>query len=424
MLYNKDMSDKITWQNIRVKLGALIPWERNPKKITKTAARRLLKNLEDFGQWQDVAVGPDLEVYDGHQRLNTWSAAYGPDFEIDAKQSSRALAEDERERFVIEAHVGAVGQFDFDALESFSMPVLMEAGFDSEYLAQVNKDADKLKGLLSGGEADPVDAEPQIDRAAELNEKWGVVTGDLWKIGDHRLLCGDSTKREDVERAMGGENAEMVWTDPPYGVNYGEKLDEHNAMGYKVRTIENDNLPPAELEVFIRSALSNASEFCIDGAAIYVACPAGTLLPTIINAFVGSGFDFRWGLIWLKDQIVLSRADYHFKHENILYGWKPGAAHYFIDDRKQTSVFEYPRPKKSEEHPTMKPVELIQHMLRNSSRPGGLVIDMFGGSGSTMLAAQNEKRAARLVELSPNYCAVILERMATAFPDLTIERIE
>jgi DNA modification methylase len=268
------------------------------------------------------------------------------------------------------------------------------------------------------------DAEPQVDRAAELLEKWQVKPGDLWQIGAHRLLCGDSTKREDVARVMGGERARLTWTDPPYGVHYGEKMEEANAMGYRVRQIENDDLPPDKLEEFIRSALKNAAEFSVSGAAIYVACPAGTPLPALIAAFAGSGFDFRWGLVWVKDQIVLSRADYHFKHENILYGWKPDGAHYFTADRTQASVFDYPRPKKSDEHPTMKPIELIQHMLRNSSEPGDIVYDGFGGSGSTMLACENEKRICRIIELSPAYASVELERMATAFPGIEIKRLE
>ena len=170
--------------------------------------------------------------------------------------------------------------------------------------------------------------------------------------------------------------------------------------------------------------MKNAAEFCGAGAAIYVASPAGTLLPSLIKAFEGSGFEYRWGLIWLKDQIVLSRADYHFKHENLLYGWKPDGAHYFTDDRTQSSVFEYPRPKVSEEHPTMKPVELVRHMIRNSSEKGDIVYDAFGGSGSTMLAAENEGRQCRMVELTPKFCSVILERMATAFPELSIKRLE
>ena len=185
-------------------------------------------------------------------------------------------------------------------------------------------------------------------------------------------------------------------------------------MGYRVRTIENDDLPPEQLEEFVRTALKNCAEFSGKGAAIYVACPAGTLLPAIISAMAGSGFDYRWHLVWLKDQIVLSRADYHFKHENILYGWKPDGAHYFIDDRKQSSVFEYPRPKKSEEHPTMKPIELVEHMIKNSSRVGDIVLEPFGGSGTTLLACERQGRICRITELSEKYGAVILERFFTA----------
>jgi len=256
-----------------------------------------------------------------------------------------------------------------------------------------------------------------------LLEKWKVSVGDLWQIGEHRLLCGSSLDRDGVARLFGDLLARLVWTDPPYGVNYGAKMESANPIAHRVRTIENDDLPPEELEVFIRSALSLAAEFSVAGAAIYVASPAGTLLPSLIKAFEGSGFEYRWGLIWLKDQIVLSRADYHFKHENILYGWKPDGAHYFIDDRKQTSVFEYPRPKKSEEHPTMKPIELVQHMIRNSSQSGDVVYDCFGGSGTTMIASQNEGRVCRIVELSPAFASVQLERMSTAFPALEIKRL-
>jgi DNA modification methylase len=293
-------------------------------------------------------------------------------------------------------------------------------------LLKAMRDGDRVfDGMLNsmGAKEETQDAEPQIDRAAELLEKWQVKTGDLWQIGEHRLLCGDSTKREDVERVMGGELAKLVWTDPPYGVSYGDKLEEANPMGYMVRQIENDDLPPDQLESFLRTALSNVAEYCADGAGIYVASPAGTPLPALIASFAGSGFDYHWGLVWLKDQIVLSRADYHFKHENILYGWKPGAAHYFTADRTQSSVFEYPRPKSSEEHPTMKPIALIQHMLCNSSQSNDIVMDVFGGSGSTMLACENTKRQCRMIELAPKYCSVILERMSTAFPGIEIGKL-
>ena len=153
----------------------------------------------------------------------------------------------------------------------------------------------------------------------------------------HLLIVGDCTDAAVVERVMGQDKAEMVWTDPPYGVSYGDKLEASNPMGYRVRQIENDSLKPEELEEFIRSCFRICADFTVAGAAIYSACPPGTLLPRLIAAFDDSGFDFHWGLVWVKDQIVLSRADYHFQHENILYGWKPDGAHNWTGDRKQSS---------------------------------------------------------------------------------------
>jgi len=299
------------------------------------------------------------------------------------------------------------------------------AAADGGILAETRKQDKVFNDLLQGMglKDEAVDAPAEIDRAAELLEKWGVKEGEIYTIDNHRLLCGSSIVYDDVARLFGDERARLVWTDPPYGVKYGEKLDAANPIIHRVRTIENDDLPPEELEAFIRLALKNAADFSKQGAAIYVASPAGTLLPSLIKAFEGSGFEYRWGLVWLKDQIVLSRADYHFKHENILYGWKPDGAHFFIDDRKQTSVFEYPRPKKSDEHPTMKPVALVQHMIRNSSERGDVVYDAFGGSGTTMLASHNEGRVCYMCELSPAYCSVVLQRMTDAFPNSEIKKL-
>lgn len=417
------MSDKLHWANVTVKLGDLKPWSANPKFSTKAQAQRIIDSFKKFDQVQTIAISPELDVYDGHQRLSALLTIHGADYQIDARQSNRLLTEAERRELVITLHTGAVGSYDWQALSGWEAKELKGWGMDGDTLKAWNNDANNLKELLNADEPETVDAEPQIDRAAELLEKWQVKTGDLWQIGEHRLLCGDSTKREDVERLFLEKRASLTWTDPPYGVNYGDKMDATNPMGYRVRSIENDDLPAAELEVFIRSALKNAAEFSVKGAAIYVACPAGTPLPALISSFTGSGFDFRWGLVWLKDQIVLSRADYHFKHENILYGWNGDGAHYFTDDRTQSSVFEYPRPKKSEEHPTMKPVALVQNMIRNSSVRGDIVYDAFGGSGTTMLASENEGRVCYMCELSPAFASVVLERMSTAFPALEIRRL-
>jgi len=290
-----------------------------------------------------------------------------------------------------------------------------------DLLHQVNSDDERVQQMLAEiaerehlqyGEPPPDAPEPQVDRAEELRVKWGVETGQLWEIGRHRIICGDCTDPAVVARVMGGERAALIWTDPPYGVKYGDKLESANPMGYRVRTIENDDLPADQLEEFIRSALKLAAEFSDPGSAIYVACPAGTPLPALISSFAGSGFEYHWGLVWLKDQLVLSRADYHFRHENILYGWKPDGAHYFTDDRTQDSVFVVDRPKRSEEHPTMKPVELVERMVTNSSRKDSVVYDPFLGSGTTLVACERLNRVGRGIEISPGYVAVSLQRLA------------
>ena len=406
------------------KLVDLVPDKDNANKGTQRGLKALDTSLRQYGAGRSILVDKHGRIIAGNKTVER-AADIGLDDVIVVESDGTKLVAVKRTDLDLDSEDGKaralatydnrVGQldldWDIDALKSVDSDVLKELWNVDEL--------DKM-GVMAKPEGD---AEPQIYRAAELQEKWQVKTGDLWRIGEHRLLCGDSTKRDDVEKVMGGEKAQLVWTDPPYGVNYGEKLEDANPIAHRVRMIENDDLPPDKLEEFLRTCLINACEVCDDGAVIYVASPAGTLLPALIASFTGSGFTYHWGLIWLKDQIVLSRADYHFKHENILYGWKHGAAHYFTDDRTQPSVFEYPRPKASDEYPTMKPIELIQHMIRNSSKVGWLVLDIFGGSGSTMLACENARRKCRMVELADKYCAVTLERMATAFPGIEIERV-
>jgi DNA modification methylase len=282
---------------------------------------------------------------------------------------------------------------------------LEASGFDADDLDQILNDL----GMMDEPTPDPG---AQVDRAAELQEKWQVQRGDVWQVGRHRVMCGDSTCKDDVDRLMGGVRAVMVWTDPPYGVNYGDKIDAANPMGYRVRAIKNDDLTGGQLEEFIRSAYINAADASVPGATIYAACPSSSELPTAIASFLDSGFEFRWQLVWVKDQLVLSRADYHFRHENILYGWKSDAGHYFTDDRTQDSIFEFPRPKQSPEHPTMKPVELITRAITNSSRTNESVYDPFLGSGTTIVACEQTNRIGYGMEISEAYVAVTLQRLS------------
>jgi len=395
------------------------PARKNANKHTARGMGALQKSIQSDGWIGAMTTAADGEMIAGSARIETVAQVFGTDAEpiIVESDGTRPIvvvrkdipnADDKRAQRLALAdnRVHEIDlTWDAEVLAGFDADVLGDLWTPEELSDLGQQWADEQRGKQE-------DAGAQIDKAEELRVKWGVESGQLWQLGDYRLICGDCTDKATVERVMQGERAALIWTDPPYGVNYGAKLDAANPMGYRVRSIENDDLSPDKLEVFIRSALSRCAEYSSEGAAIYVACPAGTLLPTLIASFVGSGFTFHWGLVWVKDQLVLGRGDYHFKHENILYGWKPDGAHYFIPDRTQTSVFEYPRPKSSEEHPTMKPVELVEHMVRNSSQVGDMVLDPFLGSGTTLIACERLGRKCRAVEISPGYCAVAIERWA------------
>ena len=208
----------------------------------------------------------------------------------------------------------------------------------------------------------------------------------------------------------------MIWTDPPYGIDYVKTKNQalkHLHKGTRVKTdIANDSLSPEQTHQLFRAALALATRWAKRGAACYAAVPAGPLLVGFIQAFVAAGFSFKHHLVWIKQQMVLGRSDYHYRHEPILYGWLENGAHYFTEDRTQTTVFEINKPVTSEFHPTTKPVELIARMIANSSRPGELVYDPFCGSGSTLLAAHQLGRIGYGVDVSPGYVAVTLERLS------------
>ena len=234
-------------------------------------------------------------------------------------------------------------------------------------------------------------------------ESW-VKPGDLFELGEHRLLCGDSTRTDDVGRLMDGERAACMWTDPPYGVNYKGKAG----------SIQNDGAEG--LEALINGAFGAANDALADGAAIYVAHPAGPNSVTFGVSFVAAGWRLHETLVWVKDSLVLGHSDYHYRHEPILFGYRPakgrrgrGGEGWYGDD-SQTTVFEVPRPKRSAEHPTMKPVELITLMLMNSTRSNEVVYEPFSGSGSTLMACEVLGRKARAIEIDPRFVQVALER--------------
>jgi DNA modification methylase len=275
-------------------------------------------------------------------------------------------------------------------------------------------DADELDAILAGV-VDEAKADPgaRTDEAEKLQAVWKVRRCDLWLVDRHRLLCGDSTKSDDVARLMGGDHFRLMWTDPPYGVSYADKNEYLNAVarGNSIQTpIENDHMTESQTEALLREAFSLAAQYGTAGAGCYVAAPAGPLHRRFIDALDASGFRYKHQLVWVKNQFVLGRSDYHYRHEPILYGWKDDGAHYFADDHTLDSVFEVDKPHNSDLHPTQKPIDLVRPMIEHSSKRDELVYDPFAGSGTTGIACEQTGRQARLIELSPAYCAVVLQR--------------
>ena len=389
----------------RVPAKELLPNPRNWRRHPREQATALQGILAEVG-YADALLAretPDgLMLIDGHLRAETTPNQDVPVLVLDVTE-----AEADKILLTLDPLVG-LATVDKEDLRS----LMDSVKFSSDELAAA------LRPLWPGRQELPELKDPpaQIDRAVELKAKWGTAAGQLWQIGDHRILCGDCRLAPDVARlwADGGPKQRMVWTDPPYGVDYAAKniFLNRSDRGNRIQTpIENDKLTAGETGILFKQALEVARQFAEPGAACYATVPSGPLLFYFFQAFTAAGFTFHAQLTWVKHHFVIGMADYHHRYEPILYGWLPDAAHYFVDDRSQDDVFEIDKPQVSEFHPTTKPVELIARMVANSSRLRELVYDPFCGSGSTLLAAHQLGRIGYGVEIDPGYVAVTLERM-------------
>jgi len=405
---------KITTKKVNLSEIKLNP--DNPRTISKKDMDLLVKSLKEFPEMlelREIVVDETMTVLGGNMRTLALRKIGAK--EATAKIVSGLTAAQKRE-FVIKDN-GSMGSWDMDALANAwgDLP-LVDWGLDLP--------EDWLTPPPVEGTAD---AEPQIDKAEELNKIWQVKPGDLFHIGEHRLLCGDSTKQEDVERVMGGGKADMVFTDPPYGVSYADKNKYLNAIarGNRIQTpIENDHKNITELaEDIIYPAFCRIKDILAERSSYYITAPQGGDLLMMMMMMQKAGLILRHMIIWVKNNHVLGRTDYNYKHEPILFGWVNVHDFYGMGEHK-FSVWEIDKPLKSNLHPTMKPVELINNAIKNSCPTNGIVADLFGGSGSSMVASENTDRKCRMVEISPDYCAVILQRMHDAFPEIEIKRIE
>ncbi len=240
------------------------------------------------------------------------------------------------------------------------------------------------------------------DYEIELPKDPKTKRGNIYKLGNHYLMCGDCTNLDDVQKLMQGQKADLIITDPPYNVNYEGKTEDN-------LKIINDNMEDSQFYNFLESAFINLNNSLKDGGAAYI-FHADTEGLNFRKAFVDSGFKLAQCLIWSKNTFVMGRQDYQWQHEPILYGWKLGAGHYFINDRKQSTILNFDKPSRNEEHPTMKPIDLVAYLIKNSSKKNEIIIDFFGGSGSTLIACEQLNRKAYLMELDPRYCDVIVDR--------------
>lgn len=312
-------------------------------------------------------------------------------------------------------------------------PISAMAGTDQEKLGELvgalRVDDDALRRLL-GSLAGPEDRRAGLTDPDDAPPVPGATThraGELWALGDHRLLIGDATSPDDVARLLGDAPVDLLWTDPPYGIAYTGGTEEH-------LTLANDDLSPDALRTLLVAAFRLVPLRA--GAVFYIASPAGPMHVEFLLACREAGLRIRQTLIWVKDRFVLGRTDFHYRHEPVLYGelgakdhepiaygWAEGEPHLYRGGRRLDTVWEVKRPARSREHPTMKPVELVARALEYSTRPGDVVYDPFGGSGTTLIAAEQLGRQARLLELDPKYSAVIIERWE-AFTGRAAERLD
>jgi DNA modification methylase len=370
----------------------LLPWSENPRK-NSAAVDKVVASIKRFGFGNPIlARQADNEVIAGHTRLLA-AEKLGLEFvpvrfmDLDpADAHMMALADNK---------LGEISEWDDEML---SRQVAEMDAADAELLGFDEKDRKRLEDIVT--KLDPVDGVDSED--IELPPEPVSVPGEVYELGPHRLVCGDSTSADSWALLLGDERVDLVWTDPPYGVSYVGKTKD-------ALTIENDALSPENLRVFLDDVFAMLLAHSKPGAAWYVAAPAGPLFGVFGNALEAIGV-WKHTLVWVKQQFVMGRCDYHYRHEAIFYGWEPNGPHYWCGARNLDTILEFDRPKRSTQHPTMKPPELIQHCIKNSSREGALVVDAFGGSGSTLIAAAKEGRRARLIELSPQYCDVIRKR--------------
>ena len=375
----------------------LLPYARNARTHSDDQVAQIAASIAEFGFTNPILAGSDGVIVAGHGRL---AAAQKLGLEVVPVVVLDHLSPTQRRALVIADNRIAENAGWDDAMLRIEIAALQDDDFD---VSLTGFDADALAELMAGHEPDG-EGETDDDAVPEVSETPVSRPGDVWVLGGHRLLCGDSTVAESYDRVLDGKPVDMVFTDPPYNVNYANSAKDK--MRGKDRAILNDNLGDGFYD-FLLAALTPTIAHCRGG--IYVAMSSSEL-DVLQAAFRAAGGKWSTFIIWAKNTFTLGRADYQRQYEPILYGWPEGAQRHWCGDRDQGDVWNIKKPQKNDLHPTMKPVELVERAIRNSSRPGNVVLDPFGGSGTTLIAAEKSGRLARLIELDPKYADVIVRR--------------
>ena len=378
----------------KVAIENLIPYARNSRTHSDEQVAQIAASIKEFGFNNPVLIDESGSIIAGHGRILA-ARKLGLN-EAPCIRLSH-LSETQRRAYVIADNKLALNAGWDEELLSLEIQELGDLDFD---LSLLGFDDEELENLLNDDESN--EGLTDEDAAPDVQDNPLTAEGDLWIMGKHRLLCGDSTSIDALQQLCGEVGVDMWLTDPPYNVAYEGKTKD-------ALTIQNDSMSDDSFRQFLRDSYTAADAVMKSGAVFYI-WHADLEGYNFRGAAKDAGWKIRQCLIWKKSVMVMGRQDYHWKHEPCLYGWKDGAGHLWAADRKQTTILEFDKPSRNGEHPTMKPVALFEYQMLNNTKGGDIVLDSFGGSGTTLIAAEKNGRIARLMELDPKYCDVIVKR--------------
>lgn len=380
----------INWHLEKRKISELKNWSKNPRTITKQALDDLKKSVNTLGNFEPLVINTDGTVIAGNQRLKV-EIENGKE-EVDVYVPERELSEEEIKKIGVISNRHS-GEWDMDLLANEFDDILKDLGFD-----------DLLPELVMEVSEDDYEEPEQLPSKVQL--------GEVWQLGKHRLMCGDSTKIEDVERLMNGQKADMVFTDPPYGVDYASKNKflNNKDRGNRIQVdIKNDTMEVGETADFVYKCFTNLRMILADKSSYYITAPQGGDLLMMMMMMQKADIPLRHMIIWVKNNHVLGRTDYNYKHEPILFGWVK-THNFYGNGEWKFSTWEIDKPHKNDLHPTMKPIALMANAILNSTLQNNIVVDVFGGSGSTLIACEQTDRICYMMELDTHYCDVIIDR--------------